>query len=203
MKERYSRLTRYQYDLVVDNVCFLMSLCGNDFIPNIPFMDMYNNFIYYLCDILGQVLSETNEFIIKENSVNFKLLQLLFQKISQIEETYYFQNPLRYVNSLIDFAQWKFTSTSEEEKKERYAAIIGAKERLPKDFALFKKYYYEVKLDIDSSSSVESCGLMNRRIRDGNDLYRVLPRVNMGLSLLPRGYSFMDMEISVPLRPIC
>ena len=130
-----------------------MSLCGNDFLPNIPFMDISSNFIYYLLNIMGEILSETHDFIVKGDTINFASLKLAFQKISQIEEMYYLNNATCYVNNLLSFAEWKYCPLKNEDEIARYDALTRSKTRLLTDFSKYKEYYYKIKLGIDINSS--------------------------------------------------
>ena len=76
---------------------FLTFFLGNDFLPHLKAIDIYNNGVQILlkvyCDILKKTRQNESDFLIrKDNSINMFFLRKMFYTLSRNEENYIIEN---------------------------------------------------------------------------------------------------------------
>ena len=69
----------------IENYCFLCFLCGNDFLPHFPSINIRNNGVQYLLEVYTKTFSN-NIFIVDGKKINWSAFNLLCAEISSKEE---------------------------------------------------------------------------------------------------------------------
>ena len=129
------------YDHVIDDFVFLMIFCGNDFMPQIPFLNIANNCIQLMINAYCELLEEEHRFIICDNKPDLRLLQLILKKVKIVEETTFQEKTSDYITSLLSLLDWENDLQQKEALKREIENCA--------DFAHYRKLYYRVKLGID------------------------------------------------------
>lgn len=132
---------------IVDDFEFLMFTCGNDFIPQIPFVAIHSNYIQWLLDIYARFLNEKKRFVVENCSIHFDSFLYFIKEISLQEQRLYSENENLYLLSLRKLATWKADHEENSMKKEFLSTVIEkCNSSLP--FDEYRQYYYSVKLDM-------------------------------------------------------
>lgn len=69
----------------IQNYCFLCFLCGNDFLPHFPSINIRNNGIQYLLEVYKNLNEKYNFNLIHDSTINWKGFHLLCSEISPKE----------------------------------------------------------------------------------------------------------------------
>jgi len=72
-------------DLLIQDYIFLCFLIGNDFIPNLPSINIKHDGIDYVIDLYKDILCIREEYLICDNEINISFLKSLFIKM-KVEE---------------------------------------------------------------------------------------------------------------------
>jgi 5'-3' exoribonuclease 1 len=73
---------------ILDDFVFICFLLGNDFIPKIPWLSIYNNGNEILLKTYAKIYYQYREFIVDrtKKNINYNILFLFFEKLSVLEE---------------------------------------------------------------------------------------------------------------------
>lgn len=74
----------YINDFII--LCFLL---GNDFLPNIPSLNIKHNGLNFIINIYVSIHIQTNEFLLVNKEINYKFFTSLIKEISMFEENYF------------------------------------------------------------------------------------------------------------------
>jgi len=69
----------------IQNYCFLCFLCGNDFLPHFPSINIRNNGIDYLLEVYKNMKSTKHINFIEDNKINWQAFHILCSEISNKE----------------------------------------------------------------------------------------------------------------------
>lgn len=88
-----------KYDFSKDFIilCFML---GNDFVPNIPSINIRNNGIEYITDAYCKAFKYIQENIYVDNKINWDKLNLIFDYLSSFEHEYFSEVHNTYKNKL-------------------------------------------------------------------------------------------------------
>ena len=127
-------------------ICFLL---GNDFLPHFPALNLRRNGMDYLMDTYIHVVGESNNKIIDDGEINWKIFRKLIIELSNNEENYIVEEN-NYRNKL---GRRHFPNNTQEEKEIYFLnqpIINRTKEKYinPED-EFWKNRYYYMLFDID------------------------------------------------------
>lgn len=145
--EQLDKVEYKDYSRVVDDLLFLLTLCGNDFLPQIPFLSMDHYFIPFI--IKSYCTSFANHFIVNKDEVDIHSVKDLLTIISKVEWFIYDEMSVEYVESLKTVALWRLSKEEDYKKVEQLNKIISVCNGGDMEYKDYKKYYYFVKLQID------------------------------------------------------
>jgi 5'-3' exoribonuclease 1 len=83
LAEQLSHLMKLPLKSAVQNYCMLCFLCGNDFLPHFPSLNIRNNVIEYLLDVYSRI--NTDSLINPDNTINWDQMGLLFYELASKE----------------------------------------------------------------------------------------------------------------------
>ena len=135
-------------DRIIDDFVFLMIFCGNDFMPQIPFLNIANNCIQLMINAYCELLEEEHRFITADNKPDLGLLQLILKKVKIVEETTFLEKTSDYITSLLSLLDWENDAQQKEALKQEIKNCS--------DFSHYRKLYYRMKLGIDVEGSSPS-----------------------------------------------
>ena len=84
LAEQLSHIMKMPVKTAVQNYCILCFLCGNDFLPHFPSLNIRNNVIEYLLEVNATV--NNGSLINPDNSINWNEIGLLFYEIASKED---------------------------------------------------------------------------------------------------------------------
>jgi 5'-3' exonuclease len=73
-------------DRIIDDFIFICYLMGNDFLPHIPCLDIYNNAIDTLLETYVEEVVMNEEYIIQNNNINKEVFYKFLSKLATLEE---------------------------------------------------------------------------------------------------------------------
>jgi 5'-3' exonuclease len=73
-------------DRVIDDFIFICYLMGNDFLPHLPCLDIYNNAIDTLLETYVEEVIMNEEYIIENNNINKDVFYKFLYKLATLEE---------------------------------------------------------------------------------------------------------------------
>lgn len=135
-------------DRIIDDFVFLMIFCGNDFMPQIPFLNIASNCIQLMINAYCELLEEEHRFITADNKPDLGLLQLILKKVKIVEETTFLEKTSDYITSLLSLLDWERDAQQKETLKQEIKNCG--------DFSHYRKLYYRMKLGIDVEGSSPS-----------------------------------------------
>jgi 5'-3' exonuclease len=69
----------------IENYCFLCFLCGNDFLPHFPSINIRNNGVQYLLEVYKQIFSQSTIKLVDGKTINWSAFHLLCAEFSTKE----------------------------------------------------------------------------------------------------------------------
>ena len=82
LAEQLSHIMKLPLKSAVQNYCMLCFLCGNDFLPHSPSLNIRNNVIEYLLDVYSNIGTLINT----DNTINWDNMSVLFYQLSLKED---------------------------------------------------------------------------------------------------------------------
>ncbi len=73
-------------DRIIDDFIFICYLMGNDFLPHIPCLDIYNNAIDTLLETYVEEVVMNEDYIIENNNINKQVFLKFLSKLATLEE---------------------------------------------------------------------------------------------------------------------
>lgn len=72
---------------VIDDFIFLLFLCGNDFLPAVPTLDIAEGALDYFFSLYKQVLQQEYMTHVKEEKINWTQIVSYLSKVAELEKT--------------------------------------------------------------------------------------------------------------------
>jgi len=89
---------------IINDVIFLFTLFGNDFIPKIDYMSIKRDFVSIILRVYKTYLEDKNDYIIKDGTkINYNSLRKIFERYLRIEEELLQENYLKSVYKNYEF----------------------------------------------------------------------------------------------------
>jgi len=85
----------FSHDFII--ICFLL---GNDFIPNIPSINIRNYGIEYITDAYCNMFQFYKTYIYKDNKINLELLKMIFDFLKNYEHEYFSEVLPKYIQKI-------------------------------------------------------------------------------------------------------
>jgi len=76
----------FDFERIVDDIVFLLFLCGNDFLPHLPSLQIREGAIDMLFMIYKNLLPSFEGYITKEGKIDLRSLDIFLQNVSQVED---------------------------------------------------------------------------------------------------------------------
>jgi 5'-3' exoribonuclease 2 len=146
-------------NIIIDYVllCFLM---GNDFLPNILYLDIGNNSIDDIIHIYTNLVSIKKNYLVKEGSINYNFLQQIFNQLFNREDEYLKHTIKKHKNTYIHHRDCK-TKLDKALNNLKYLPTIhkiNNKHTLPIDLTsiYWKDHYYKYYFNIQNIQQSKS-----------------------------------------------
>lgn len=122
---------------------FLIFFCGNDFIPQIPFLNMETSFMIFIVQIYCDFLNISNKFIIVDGLPSFQSMKQIIKMISLSEKSLFEAKKSVYYNTLFKFMGNLMSNKPSDEVKKKCNDFIRCNPDENKfTFEEYKKWYY-------------------------------------------------------------
>ena len=138
-----SWITKDMTGRIIDDFVFLMIFCGNDFMPQIPFLNITANCIQLMINAYIELLQEKRRFIVSKSKPDVLLLQQILNKVKVVEETTFQQNKHDYLTSLQGVLETEVHGPQQQTLRAQLATCTA--------FAAYRRLYYQIKLGVDVS----------------------------------------------------
>lgn len=105
LKEVFSRCSGFNFERMIDDWIFICFFVGNDFLPNLPSLDINENAIDKLVRYYLDELSISHTFLTDSGLVNFTAVSAIMQAIGKEEDIIFktrFQRDFRYQRKKYD-----------------------------------------------------------------------------------------------------
>lgn len=133
---------------IIADLIFLTSLCGNDFLPQLPFLNVGDNFLPFIIQLYKQTLGFMKTYLISNQTPSSDFLRHLYSLIAKTEEKNFTNHKDQYVESLVKLTSWKIKNCDDYQLLPKYTSAL--KRITPvMSFKEYRDYYYLIKLDID------------------------------------------------------
>lgn len=133
---------------IMTDFIFLTSFCGNDFLPQLPFLHVGDNFLPFILQLYKTTLEFMKTYLISNQTPSSDFLNQLYGLIAKTEEDSFAIHKDQYVESLIKLTSWKIKNCEDYQLLIKYTTAL---KRITPDmsFKEYRDYYYLIKLDID------------------------------------------------------
>ncbi|XP_077499060.1 5'-3' exoribonuclease 2-like isoform X2 [Amblyomma americanum] len=82
----YNPEFEYKTERAIDDWLLLCCMAGNDFIPNIPSVKIWENVIHRLMDVYRHTLNANKGYLTENGSVDLKRLELILSELAKLED---------------------------------------------------------------------------------------------------------------------
>ena len=154
-----SSISVQEKNKIIHDYIFICLFLGNDFMPHFPSINIRTNGINILLNAYKHVLSDKNEFLLKDNKIIWKNVRSFIKYLAENENRYF-----REEYKLRDRYEKQFLAKNTVEEKEKYFNLIPTKEREiekyinPFEYAWEKRYYKMLfDVEIDDSRRKQIC----------------------------------------------
>lgn len=141
-----SWITEEMTNCIIDDFVFLMIFCGNDFMPQIPFLNIASNCIQLMINAYCELLQEKKRFIVSKNKPDVRMLRQILNKVKVVEETTFQQSMNDYLTSLKGVLDAEVHGPQAQALREQLAAC--------KTFDAYRSLYYQIKLGVDVKGTI-------------------------------------------------
>jgi hypothetical protein len=75
----------YDLEKVIDDFVLICMLCGNDFLPHIPMLDIRKGAVDLLLHIYKMLFQKLGGYLVEEGNIRFDRLSVFLQELSRVE----------------------------------------------------------------------------------------------------------------------
>eukprot|EP00940_MAST-03C_sp_MAST-3C-sp2_P001935 g1935.t1 len=147
----------YDLERIVDDFVLMCMLCGNDFLPHIPTLDIGEDAITFLMDTYRRLLrTEMGGFICDSGKINWKRFEMLLAAIGDVEDKIFAEREKTRQVYLRRAAKRGYRDARDEQRGRRIQADQERAALLAKQLGGqdgFKNRYYLNKFGFDPLSS--------------------------------------------------